>query len=248
MIDSKLGLDLANEIKTALQRKSYELSVRNYPGKVVSNNDPDKLGRCQIRVYGVYGDLIPDSDLPWAIPDFNFIGSNLGSFVVPTPGTLVNVYFESNDLFLPRYSTKLIDKPALQSMVSGYDEDYPDSMVFFETDNGDYFKINRRSLDMTFRHASGLIITIDKDGNTNIDNTTTTGGLLIKIAGDVDIDCQSDAHVRASGKLTLEAGTGDLVLKALGAANWIPNALPVCAYSGISHGGPATGILNLKGA
>ena len=46
----------------------------SYTGKVVNNNDPDKEGKCRIRVYGVFGDEVPDDDLPWALPDFNFVG------------------------------------------------------------------------------------------------------------------------------------------------------------------------------
>ena len=54
-----------------------------YMGKVEDNVDPDKLGRCRIRVYGEFSDDIPTKDLPWALPDLNFSGSSIGSFVVP---------------------------------------------------------------------------------------------------------------------------------------------------------------------
>lgn len=35
-------------------------------GVVEDRNDPDKLGRVRVRVFGYYGDDIPVSDLPWA--------------------------------------------------------------------------------------------------------------------------------------------------------------------------------------
>ena len=79
----------------------------NFTGIVVDNKDPDKVGKCKIRVYGVYGDDIQDKDLPWAFPDFNFRGGLKGSFIVPPVDCIVNVYFERGEIYIPRYSNKV---------------------------------------------------------------------------------------------------------------------------------------------
>lgn len=47
----------------------YGDQTRWFVGSVISLNDPEKLGRVQVRIYGVHSDNkidIPDEDLPWA--------------------------------------------------------------------------------------------------------------------------------------------------------------------------------------
>ena len=122
-----------------------------YTGKVIDNKDPGRLGRCKIRVFGVFSDAIKDDDLPWALPDFGFVGSLKGSFIVPPKDAIVSVYFENGDRYLPRYVNKVIDE---NNMPSDKNEDYPNTMVFYETDRGDKFIINRRTGKTTFEHSS----------------------------------------------------------------------------------------------
>lgn len=141
-----------------------------YTGIVVNNNDPDKQGKVQVNVYNIYSE-VPDKDLPWALPDFSFIGSKVGSFIVPPIGTMVNVYFDKGDIYFPHYTTKVVEK---NSQPSQKDIDYPDNMVLYESDDGDYFTINRKSKITTFNHNSGTKIEIDKQGNVNILNKIGT--------------------------------------------------------------------------
>lgn len=61
-------------------------------GVVENIEDPLKIGRCKIRIFGWHTDnlaLLPTADLPWAMPKVND-GSN---FVVPVPGDYVTGYF-----------------------------------------------------------------------------------------------------------------------------------------------------------
>lgn len=144
---------------------SIDADVDLHTGIVVNNNDPDKQGKCQIRVYGVFGEEVPDNDLPWALPDFGFIGSTLGSFVVPPNGALVKVYFDRGDIYLPHYTTKAVN---INSQPTQKNVDYPDNMVMFETDEGDYFTINRKSKETTFHHNSGTQVLIKEDGSVEL--------------------------------------------------------------------------------
>lgn len=239
-----LGGDLQALLKEAVTNKFINPNNSTfYVGKIVNNDDPEKLGRCQIRVYGVYDDAIPAEDLPWAIPDFSFTGSTLGSFIVPTVDSIVNVYFDNNDMYTPKYTTKVLQKDSLSNMTSTYDKDYPNTMVFFETDNGDYFKINRKTLEAEFRHASGLILTIDRDGNVNCDNSISEdGNVNISVNGNVQISAKDDVKVSTlEGNIYLQSGSGDTAL-------WNPNILTHCIYNpAIPHGGPSAGISSLKG-
>ena len=239
-----LGGDLSSLLKKAVANKFDSPDSTFYPGKVVSNEDPEKLGRCQIRVYGVYNKAIPNGDLPWAIPDASFTGSIAGSFIVPTVGSLVNVYFDNNDIYTPKFSTKVVQKDSLTNMASTYDKDYPNTMVFFETDNGDYFKINRKTLEAEFRHASGLIITVDASGNINLDNSVPrdeNSNINISVTGDVQVQAKNNIVLTTlEGNIVLQSANGDT-------AAWHPNVVDVCPYTKLPHGGPAAGISSLRG-
>ena len=232
-IENLLGQDFAALLKTAVENKFVFTDNKFHPAKIIANNDPEELGRVKVRVYGIYDETIPDDDLPWAVPDFTFIGSTLGSFIVPTVDTIVNVYFENDDMYLPKYTTKVLQKDSLKDMSANYTDDYPDTMVFFETENGDYFKINRKTLKMTFRHASGLMIIADKDGNISIDNTSTKGTFNLQIAGDTNLFSQGDTKITTgpAGKIRLISGDGT-------SKNWVPNTTSVCPFTGFPHGGP----------
>lgn len=147
-----------------LESESEDIKYpHTYIGKVVDNRDPKKLGRCKVRVYEIFDDNIPDSDLPWAVPDFGFIGSTKGSFIVPPEKALVNVYFERDEIYLPRYTTKVLNSKQLPK---DKDIDYPDNMIFFETDDGDTFQINRRKKTILLKHSSGHTIEIARNGST----------------------------------------------------------------------------------
>ncbi len=88
-----------------------ELINESYIGVIEEIDDPKKIGRCKIRVFGVYGDKedslgsIPLADLPFAYPVHDtFFGSESGSgkFSTPKIGVKVRVIFE-DDIYHPRY-------------------------------------------------------------------------------------------------------------------------------------------------
>lgn len=188
-----------------------------YTGKVVDNNDPDKVGKCKIRVFGIFGSEIQDKDLPWALPEFQFVGSKVGSFVVPPVGAIVRVYFDRGEIYLPVYTTKVIDENNLPTQRN---TDYPDNMVLFESDDGDYFTINRKSKVAKYKHNSGVEIIIDKNGKVTIEGTQGKNSLSMDTNG-----------VKVNGKfLVTEDFLQDLLVtfaSALGMGNY---GLPVPIY------------------
>lgn len=230
------GLDFSTVLRDAVSRKSIDEHKQIfYPGKVVDNNDPDMKGRCRIMVYGVFDD-IPTEDLPWAIPDFSFIGSTLGSFTVPPLDAVVNVYFDGGDTYLPKYTTKVISPSGLGDMSSEIGEDYPNTMVLFETDNGDYFKINRKSKEMELHHSSGATIGIDSNGNIKI---YSPGKMELKSDGDMTLN---------SGGEVFMFGTKIHATSLDGTTNLIqPNICTNCLFTAAPHGGQMAGIVGFDG-
>lgn len=150
--------------------KTSDVAKGHHFGNVVDNNDPGKLGRCKVRVRGVF-DGLPDSDLPWAVPDFNLEGN----FSVPEIGHLVDIYFRDDDMNFPHYTTKVIDRNNISTLK---DEDYPNTFILYETENGDYLKINKKTNEFMIRAASGTVFTINQSGNLDIDTTNSLTGTI----------------------------------------------------------------------
>ena len=242
-IENELGKDFRELIKSAITSEEPRKDVLFHPGKVVDNNDPKKLGRCRIRVFGIYEDPIPDSDLPWADPDYGFMGSKVGSFVIPPKDAIVNVYFDNDDLYMPKYTTKVIGKSELKTMASNPLGDYPNTMVFFETDEGDYLKMNRNTGEMTFNHRSGASFTITESGSFVFDNSNTDNGTLeFNIKNGVNFQTEGDILLNTRSKIRLVSVDGH-------SEAWVPNTIQVCPFSGLPHGGTAVfqGIQGKKG-
>lgn len=72
---------------------------KTYIGIIQNNEDPNKNGRCKVRVIGVF-DEMPVADIPWASPwkDLNGNGFNL-----PEVGKAVTVVFDSGNIYKPEY-------------------------------------------------------------------------------------------------------------------------------------------------
>ena len=118
-----------------------------YRGKILSNSDPDKLGRVKAEIYpmligvataqdldGVDG--IETAQIPWAVPAMPLssgAGAGIGSFAVPAVGSFIFVFFEEGDINQPVYfaeaQTKTYGLP-LSRLTN-----YPDRKVI-ETSSG----------------------------------------------------------------------------------------------------------------
>lgn len=165
--------------------KTEESKFRNHMAIIVDNNDPEKLGRCKVRVRNMMESLL-DSDLPWAIPNPTFLGSMEGNFIVPPNGALVNIIFRNADLNFPEYTTMVIDS---NNLPDERIEDYPDTLVLMKTDDGLYATYNRKTKEFVFRHSAGPVITFDKNGDIVADNRfSNTGRLTIKCLGRITVN------------------------------------------------------------
>jgi hypothetical protein len=79
----------------------YQDNLRDthWLGEVVDNVDPDKLGRCRVRVFGKF-DLLEIESIPWATP-MNRIMT--GSWHVPNIGEVVSIRFDNGNIYHPEY-------------------------------------------------------------------------------------------------------------------------------------------------
>lgn len=185
--------ELKKDLLETVNQYLYELPVEDddfqkiYIGMVIDNKDPDRYGRCKVRVHGLHDEFFPE-DLPWAIPEFPLNFTEKGSFMVPEIGTLVYVKFDDGDLYEPIYFGKVIDRMKL-NYEADHTEDYPDSIIFYETKNGDYFKINRFKGEYTIKTGAGVFLKFNENGDIELTNTSSEqGNCNVRIKGDFNLD------------------------------------------------------------
>ena len=94
-----------------------------YIGIVEDNNDPDKVGKCKIRMVLLHTDnredsslenYMPIEDLPWAIPAFPITSPNISGisdFGVPANGSTVICFFMDDEKQKPYYFATIPSAP-----------------------------------------------------------------------------------------------------------------------------------------
>lgn len=209
---SKSINELAGEYFSLEEDDNY---TGNYVGMVIDNNDPNQWGRCKIRVHGLNDDMQAE-DLPWASPEFSTPISPKGSFIVPEIGTIVYVKYDDGDFYEPLYGTSVLD---LENMDFEADikEDYPDSVVIYETTKGDYFKVNRAKGEMTLKSGSGVLYKFNQNGDITLTNANTENGdMKLRIRGNFILDNRlADSSTISQNVLT--SAFGNVVTKTNGA-------------------------------
>ena len=75
--------------------------------------------------------------------------------------------------------------------------------------------------------------------------TDAQGNCKVTILGDVEY--HSDGSFSIKGKSMEITGETEIVLKTIGAGMWCPNGVTSCFWNGAPHGGPAMGVVGLKG-
>ena len=76
-----------------------ELNDKIFVGVIEDNQDPNKLGRCRVRVFNVFDDISVE-DIPWATPWKDLNGNQ---FILPDKGKVVSVVFDEGNIYKPEY-------------------------------------------------------------------------------------------------------------------------------------------------
>ena len=221
--------------------KAPPKEMKKWTGIVVNNADPDKLGRVQIKIYGFYDDLAM-SNIPWAVPDIQSWTSTKGNFVVPELNTILRGYFDNGDEMKPVYDSVAFN--AAYSSLEGdfFDwytrtEDYPHTMVLFQTDQKDYLVMNKKTGEIAFTHHTGTVMRIDSDGNIDIGTSIYSGGpanMTVNVSGNVQINSYGNCQLSAFGNVDVQSTTGQITLGNNPAKNLVCN-LPNCCICGAPH-------------
>jgi hypothetical protein len=133
-----------------------------YVGEVRDNKDPEKIGKIKVRVINLL-DGIKDSDLPWFYPIFPITE---GSWSVPSIGDFVECCFDRGDIYCGKYLGKAINKDQIPSQAI---QDYPNTILLYQTKNGSYCSINKLTGEYKIVNPVGAKITMSALGEVSID-------------------------------------------------------------------------------
>lgn len=221
--------------------KAIKENHNNWTGIVVNNVDPDKLGRVQIKIYGYYDDLALNN-IPWAVPDIQSLASTKGNFIVPELNTILRGYFDNGDELKPVYNAVAFNAAYTSPEGNFHDwyvrtEDYPHTMVLFQTDNNDMLVMNKKTGEIAFTHHTGAVTKIDSDGNISIATNIYSAGpanLNLNVSGNININSFGDTNISAMGNVNVNTTTGKISL-GNNPAKQLVNNIPVCMVCGAKH-------------
>lgn len=151
-----------------------------YRGKVVDNDDPEKLGRLKLSVPSVLG---PEVVTGWAVPCVPYGGGpNRGFFFIPEVGDGVWVEFEAGDLSWPIWVGTYWAKPSDPETPRPNDPDgteqgdvqAPPTCKIIKTVKGHTLQFEDADGDeriVLYEATHGHVVTLDADGVTITDAT-----------------------------------------------------------------------------
>jgi hypothetical protein len=165
-------------------------------GVVVDNDDPKKIGRCRIRVFGKFDDL-DDADIPWATPrrglSFGQDGGS-GQFSTPKLKAVVHVKFNNGNIYSPEYyAIQELATDLKGVLANSYQNAH--SLVY---DSDEQFRMIYTQQDGLIIYNKESNITIANDNAITIEHKGTSA--IIELRG-------NNITVTANSEINITAGT-----------------------------------------
>jgi len=193
----------------------YGDQTRWFLGEVVNvKDDPLKIGRARVRIFGVY-DEIDEKDLPWAqivVPVTHAVNEKLGQVTGLLVGTQVfGVFLDGQNSQLPLIVGSI---PTEGDDNKKAEENYPYNKVY-ETESGHYkeYDDTKGKTRIREQHQSGTFTEMKHDGSRH---THVKKDEYIRVLGDATIEIGSknnkanlkiigDCNINVSGNATIDA-------------------------------------------
>ena len=156
-----------------------------YRAVVKNNTDPEKLGRCQVLVYGIHSEDIDFNSLPWAEvsggTDFGLYGG-VGITSILRKGTLVWVFFHNNDYNYPVVFAVIKGGGDINDIAS---KKYSD-IATLKTASGHIIELGDvgGAEKIEIKHMSGTKIVLEPDGSILIESVNN---MTHKVANNYEI-------------------------------------------------------------
>lgn len=181
-------------------------------GEVVDVDDPERMGRCRVRVYGKF-DQLEVGDIPWASCGQSVTaGSDTGGgfLSVPKEGSVVAVTFPNGDLYFPEYRfNQQLSKEARDEVRSSYANAH---VLLYDTVTDGAVKIFfTEKKGLTFDYA-GTVLTIKPNNTIEVVNPhgdkieMTNGGKVTVKCDDAKIEAMKSIHLDCSLPASIKLG------------------------------------------
>jgi hypothetical protein len=168
----------------------YGDQTRWFVGVVVDLQDPKKLGRVKVRVFGVYDD-IEDKDLPWAqivVPITSGVNDGNGQYLgLLKDSQVFGMFLDGQNSQLPMVIGTI---PKEGDANPKAEANYPHNKVY-QTEKGNFKEWDDKDDRIKEGHHSGTYYEMDKDGN-------------------MTIYAEKDVTVIAKGKVSIQAPIIDI--------------------------------------
>lgn len=209
-----------------------DLRNTSWLGEVVDIEDPQKIGRIKVKVFGKFDELETDA-IPWAYPGNNISAGSAdgGSFFsVPKKGSIVSIKFDNGNIYYPEYffnqhlsqdARKEIENSYTNAHIIVYDTVTEGALkIFFTEEKGlmiDYKKsqINikpDKSIIIQNASGKGKVEMLD-NGNMNITQaeniTAKCKNAKITASDSIHLDCSKNASVKLGASVTDAVVLGD---------------------------------------
>ena len=190
----------------------YGDQTRWFLGEVVNvKDDPLKLGRVKVKVFGVYDD-IDDADLPWAqivVPVTQGVHEEQGQYLGMLKGTQVfGMFLDGQNSQLPMVIGTV---PKEGDANPKADANYPTNKVY-QTETGHYKEYDDTPGAERIKeaHKSGTYYEMQADGSikthiTKDNYSIVLGDESVTIAGKVTINVGGDVDLTAGGNVSINA-------------------------------------------
>ena len=194
---------------------SDDLLATSWLGEVVDIEDPQKIGRVRIKVYGKFDD-IPKDSIPWAYPGNNMTAgskSGGGFFSVPKLGSVVSVKFDMGNIYHPEYffQQKISDETKAEIKDS-----YANAHVLlYDTVTAEFVKIyftEKKGLMLDYKTS---IINILPDKSIVLENASKNGRIEMLDDGTLNITQKNDINIKGDAKWNVTI-KGDTSIKVNG--------------------------------
>lgn len=175
-----------------------ELLSREFLGQVVDNQDPEKIGRCRIKVFGLF-DNLADSDLPWSNPKKTVMfGQNgqAGSISIPKNGSILKVTFDNQDIYSPEYH---YHQELAQDVKDQLQSEYDGTHIFCFDGDVKLKMYYVKSTGLTFE-LDGSRININTDNSIQIEHKGTTSNIELR-GGTITINSDSQINSTSGSRI-----------------------------------------------
>jgi hypothetical protein len=178
------------------------LREMNFLGVVVDINDPQKIGRCKIRVFGKFDD-IADEDLPWANPQspLSFgTGGGSGSFSTPKVDAVVGVVFNNGNIYSPEYfSIQEISNDLKAEISESYINAH--SLIYDDDEKARIYYTQKKGITLFLKDSR---VNISNDNSITIEHAGTSS--IIELRGNnITITADSEINMTAGSRVKISA-------------------------------------------